>query len=57
MCGLLKSRNTFEAERLLAGYVLTRRNALSATAAIEYTLIEVGRAASCLFVQSRLLGL
>ena len=31
----------FEAERLLEGYVMTRRNALSSTAAIEYALINV----------------
>lgn len=38
---VVASHNMFEAERLLAGYVLTRRNALSSTAAIEYALINV----------------
>jgi hypothetical protein len=38
---LVASNNMFEAERLLADYVLTRRNALSSTAAIEYALIKV----------------
>jgi hypothetical protein len=32
----------YEAERLLAGYVLARRNALSSTAVIEYALVKVG---------------
>lgn len=40
---LVASGNMFEAERLLAGYVLARRNALSSTAAIEYALIKVSR--------------
>jgi hypothetical protein len=38
---LVASHNMFEAERLLVGYVLLRRNALSSTAAIEYALINV----------------
>jgi hypothetical protein len=38
---LVASKNIFDAERLLAGYVLTRRNALSSTAAVEYALIKV----------------
>ena len=41
MGSLVASHNMFEAERLLVGYVLTRRNALSSTAAIEYALINV----------------
>jgi hypothetical protein len=40
---LVASKNMFDAERLLAGYVLTRRNALSSTAAVEYALIKVNR--------------
>jgi hypothetical protein len=48
---LVASHNMFEAERLLAGYVLTRRNALSSTAAIEYALITVSSRAG---VQCRL---
>lgn len=38
---LVASQSMFEAERLLEGYVMTRRNALSSTAAIEYALINV----------------
>jgi hypothetical protein len=38
---LVASKNMFDAERLLAGYVLTRRNALSSTAAVEYALVKV----------------
>jgi hypothetical protein len=38
---LVASKNMFDDERLLAGYVLTRRNALSSTAAVEYALIKV----------------
>lgn len=43
---LVASNNMFEAERLLADYVLTRRNALSSTAAIEYALIKVSSRAA-----------
>lgn len=42
---LVATKNLFEAERLLACYVLTRRNALSSTAAIEYALINVSSTA------------
>jgi hypothetical protein len=38
---LVASKNMFDAERLLAGYVLTRRNALSSTAGVEYAIIKV----------------
>lgn len=40
---LVASKNMFEAERLLASYVLTRRNALSSTAAVEHALVKVTR--------------
>ncbi|WIA32445.1 hypothetical protein OEZ86_003267 [Tetradesmus obliquus] len=41
---LVASKNMFEAERLLASYVLTRRNALSSTAAVEYALVKAATA-------------
>lgn len=43
---LVASNNMYEAERLLTDYMLTRRNALSSTAAIEYALIKVSSAAA-----------
>jgi hypothetical protein len=38
---LVASKNMFDAERLLSSYVLTRRNALSSTAAVEHALMKV----------------
>jgi hypothetical protein len=40
---LVASKNMFDAERLLSSYVLTRRNALSSTAAVEHALIQVNK--------------
>lgn len=48
MGSLVASHNMFEAERLLTDYVLTRRNALSSTAAIEYALIKVSSRPACI---------
>lgn len=41
---LVASKNMFEAERLLASYVLTRRNTLSSTAAVEHALVKAATA-------------
>lgn len=40
---LVASKNMYDVEQLLASYVLTRRNALSSTAAIKHTVLKVSR--------------
>lgn len=38
---LVATKNMYDVERLLASYILTRRNALSSTAAVEHALMKV----------------
>ncbi|WIA32447.1 hypothetical protein OEZ86_003269 [Tetradesmus obliquus] len=41
---LVATKNMYDVERLLASYILTRRNALSSTAAVEHALMKAATA-------------